>query len=348
MRSFVSIGLFIVVGLLAALATGFRSDLFTQLGYDQEQEKLQQRIIIKFSHVVAENTPKGLAAAKFSSLVNEKTGGKVEVQVFPNGILHSDETEIPALQRGDIQMIAPAFSKLSNLIPAWLALDLPYVFLDQQDVERAFRGEIGEMLFQTLEPHNMKGLALWSNGFKQMTSNKPIRTLEDFAGQRFRIMRSHVLETQFQALNAKAVPIPFNETYSQLEKGVIDGGENTISNIYTKRLYQVQKYMTTSNHGYLGYAVIVNQDFWNKLPTDIQDKILEAMKETTEWNYDQAAAMNEQQLKLLKENSRLQIYELAPEERTVWKQALYPIYDQYTPVIGEEIVSKLKQLQEQR
>lgn len=350
MRSFISIGLFIFVGLLTALATGFRTDLlFAQLPYDEEQERLQERIIIKFSHVVAENTPKGLAAERFSNLVKEKTNGKVEVQVYPNGILHSDNTEIPALLSGEIQMIAPQFSKLTTLFPAWSAMDLPYAFLDQKDVEQAFAGEIGKMLFATLEPRNMKGLAFWSNGFKQMTGNqKPLITPQDFAGQRFRIVSSKVLEAQFQALQAKTVVISFNELYHNLGNGVADGQENTISNIYTKRLYQVQKYMTISNHGYLGYAVIVNKQFWEKLPPDIQAKITEAMKEASEWNNNLAASMNETQLQLLKEKSDMQIHVLTPEERMAWQQAFEPVYRKYTPVIGEELVNKIKQLQEQR
>jgi tripartite ATP-independent transporter DctP family solute receptor len=347
MRSFVSIGLFIVVGLLTAMVTGFRTEpLITPLSYDEEQNGLQERIIIKFSHVVAENTPKGLAAARFADLVREKTNGKVEVQVFPNGILHSDNTEISALQRGEIQMIAPAFSKLSNLIPAWSVFDLPFAFLDQEDVEKAFHGEIGQILFKTLESRGMKGLAFWSNGFKQMTANIPIRTPDDFSGQRFRIMQSKVLETQFETVNATPVIMSFNEVYANLEKGMIDGGENTVSNIYTKRLYRVQKHLTISNHGYLGYAVIVNSSFWNRLPSDIQEKIMEAMEETTTWNYQMAAAMNEQQLQLIKMMNAMQVYELTPEEKLAWQQAFQPVYAIHTRSIGEELVTKIKQQRE--
>jgi tripartite ATP-independent transporter DctP family solute receptor len=347
MRSYVSIGLFIIAGLLTALLTGFRTDLlFPQLGYDEEQEGLKQRIIIKFSHVVAENTPKGLAVDRFSKLVKEKTNGRVEVQVFPNGILYSDDTEQPALMRGEIQMIAPAFSKLSNVVPQWLAMDLPYAFYDEEDVQKAVRGEIGRILFQTLEPHNMKGLAFWSNGFKQITSNRPIRLPQDFAGQRFRIMSSKVLEAQFRALGVEAVGIPFNDLYQKLETGEVDGQENTISNIYTKRLYHVQKHMTLSNHGYLGYAVIVNKAFWDKLPPDIQEKISEAMREATEYNNKLAVSINEQQLQQLKAMSSLVIHELTPAEREIWRQSMQPVYRQFAPVIGEELISRIKQLQE--
>jgi tripartite ATP-independent transporter DctP family solute receptor len=350
MKPLASIGLFIMIGLLTALVTGFSTDmLFTQPAYDEEQSGLNQRIIIKFSHVVAENTPKGLSVEKFSQLVKEKTNGRVEVQVFPNGILYSDNTEQEALMRGEIQMIAPAFSKLATLIPEWMAMDLPYAFRDEKDVEKAFRGSIGRMLFQTLEPYNMKGLAFWSNGFKQITSNRPILQPQDFAGQRFRIMStSRVLEAQFRALGVEAVGISFNDLYHKLENGEVDGQENTISNIYTKRLYQVQKHMTLSNHGYLGYAVIVNKAFWDKLPPDIQAKLTEAMQEATQYNKKLAVWMNEQQLRQIRETSGLSIHELTPAERDAWKQAMQPVYKQFTPIIGEELMSEIQKLQEQR
>ncbi len=350
MKPFASIGLFILIGLLTALVTGFRTDmLFTQPAYDEEQEGLNERIIIKFSHVVAENTPKGLAVEKFSQLVKEKTQGRVEVQVFPNAILYSDDTEQQALMRGDIQMIAPAFSKLATVIPEWLAMDLPYAFQNEKDVEQAFRGSIGRMLFETLEPHNMKGLAFWSNGFKQITSNEPILHPQDFAGHRLRIMSSSkVLAAQFRNLRAEAVDIPFNLVYQKLESGEVDGQENTISNIFTKRLYQVQKHLTLSNHGYLGYGVIVNKAFWDRLPPDIQANLTEAMREATLYNNKLAIWMNEQQLKQIKQISSLQIHELSPEERDVWRQAMQPVYKQFTPIIGGELVGEIQKLQEIR
>lgn len=349
MKSIIAVITVVLLGLLAAFWTGFGSDLtLGQTAYDEEQQGLKERIIIKFSHVVAENTPKGLAADKFASLVSEKTHGKVEVQIYPNGILYSDENEFDALIRGDVQMIAPAFSKVSNLVPAWLALDLPYAFPNQEAVDQALQGEIGQMLFQSLEQKNMLGLAYWNNGFKQMTSKlKPLVTQEDFAGQRFRIMASKVLEDQFRALHAKPVPISFSEVFRSFERDDVDAQENTISNIYTKRLYQVQRFMTLSNHGYLGYAVIVNKSFWEKLPPDIQKEVRQAMQETTAWANRQAESMNEAQLRLL-QDSGIHIHQLNPQEQASWEQAFAPVYDKYTPIIGSELMEKIRQLRKQK
>ncbi|EMT53191.1 C4-dicarboxylate ABC transporter substrate-binding protein [Brevibacillus borstelensis AK1] len=344
MKSFLSITLVVVLGFLSAILIGFRTDLpFSPLAYDEEQEGLQDRLIIKFSHVVAENTPKGLAVERFSQLVKEKSNGRIEVQVFPNGILYSDITEYDALRNGDIQMIAPAFSNLADKIPEWSVLDLPFAFRDETDVEEAFNGEIGRLLFESLEPFDMKGMAFWNNGFKQMTSNRPIRRPEDFKGQRFRIIQSKVLEAQFQALGAKGYGAPFTDVYQKLASGQVDGQENTISNIYTRRLYQVQRYMTLSNHGYLGYAVIMNKQFWEDLPPETQTIIQEALKETTAYSNQQALAINEQQWNQL-QKMPLEIHKLTAEETEVWQAAMKSVYDAFAPVIGPAIMKELEDL----
>ncbi|MFD2368994.1 DctP family TRAP transporter solute-binding subunit [Brevibacillus sp. GCM10020057] len=349
MKSFASIALFVLLGLVTAVTIGFRQDFSSaQWSYDEEQEKLSERIIIKFSHVVAENTPKGLAVERFSQLVQKKTKGRVEVQVYPNGILHSEKTEIPALMSGEIQMIAPAFSHLSGTIPEWAALELPYVFRDQRDVEEAFHGEIGQMLFATLKRSNMKGMAFWENGFKQFTSNEPLLLPEDLRGHRIRIIPSKVLEEQYRTLNATPVGSSFNDLYSMLAKGEVDSEENTISNVYTKRLYQVQKYMTVSNHNYLGYVVIMNQSFWNKLPPDIQQDIEEALAEATAFNNELSVSLNESELEKLKKMNVMAIHEQTEQERAAWRAALQPVYDKFAPSIGKDLMKKIKELHQRR
>ncbi|MEJ8545500.1 DctP family TRAP transporter solute-binding subunit [Brevibacillus borstelensis] len=344
MKSFISITLIVLLGFLSAIMIGFRTDLpFSSLAYDEEQEGLQDRLIIKFSHVVAENTPKGLAVERFSRLVKEKSNGRIEVQVYPNGILYSDISEYDALRKGDIQMIAPAFSNLADKVPEWSVLDLPFVFRDEDDVEEAFNGEIGRLLFESLEPFDMKGMAFWNNGFKQMTSNRPLQRPEDFARQRFRIIQSKVLEAQFQALGAKGYGAPFTDVYQKLASGQVDGQENTISNIYTRRLYQVQRYMTLSNHGYLGYAVIMNKRFWEELQPEKQAIIREALEETTAYSNQQALAINEQQWNQL-QKMPLEIHELTPPEREAWQKAMKPVYDTFAPIIGPAIMKELEKL----
>lgn len=328
---------------------GFGPDLLKEnRGHDEEQAGLSNRMIIKFSHVIAENTPKGLTIERFSQLVKEKTQGRVEVQVFPNSILHTEKTEMTALQNGEIQMIAPAFSYLSNTIPEWAVLDLPYLFRSQEDVETVFNGEIGQMLFDKLEDSDMKGLAFWASGFKQVTANRPLIMPSDFAGQRLRIIPGNVIEAQFHTLQAIPVGSSFNELYSMLATGKVDGEENTISNVYTKRLYQVQKHMTISNHSYLGYAVVINKTFWNNLPADIQQAITEAMQEATAYNNQLAVSMNDKQLRLLQDNGGMHIHMQTPEERAAWIAALQPVYDQFAPSIGEPLMKKIRELHQRR
>jgi tripartite ATP-independent transporter DctP family solute receptor len=346
MRSLIGIIIFVAAGLITAFIVGFRPDLFARnTAYDEEQRGLNERIIIKFSHVVAENTPKGLAAQKFAKLVSEKTNDRVEVQVFPNAILYSDKEEFGALTDGDIQMIAPAFSNISRLFPEWLVFDLPYAFPTQRAVEEAFTGEIGDLLFRTLEQKSMIGLAFWSNGFKQMTNNdRPLLLPDDFAGLKFRIITSKVLESQFRMLGASAVALPFNEVYRNLDSGAVDGQENTVSNIFSKRLYQVQRYMTLSNHGYLGYAVIMNKPFWDRLPQDVRAHIADAMAETSRWMNEHAVSINQSQLREMREVSDIRISHLNEQQKEAWIKALEPIYDEFAPLIGKQLTRTILQL----
>lgn len=339
MKSVIGTTLLILAGLLTAFIVGFEIKSFqTTLPYDDEQKKLDNQIVIKFSHVVAENTPKGLAALHFKKLVEKRTEHQVSVEVYPNGILYSDREAIKALINGGVQMIAPSFSKLSERFPKWQVLDLPFLFSDHKDVQEAFNGEMGQILFNSLEKNNMNVMAIWNNGFKQMISSKgPLIYPSDFKGQQFRIMRSDILAEQFKALGAKAEVIPFNQVYQSLEKGIVDGQENTISNIYSKRIYQVQDYITISNHGYLGYAVIINNEFLKSLPEEIRIIIKESMRETTVWQHQKAIKMNKKQFMKIKKNSDINIHILTDEEKKKWKEALEPVYETLDPVIGEEL-----------
>ncbi|WP_028595013.1 DctP family TRAP transporter solute-binding subunit [Paenibacillus assamensis] len=345
MRSFVTIGLFVLVGLIAAILIGFPLHTSKPLPYDAEQAGLKDRIVIKFNHVVAENTPKGLAAERFAKLVRERLSDRVEVQVYPNGILYSDKHELDALSRGDIQMIAPSFSNLTNAFPSWKAFDLPFAFPNQQAVDEALQGEIGKQLLGELTNANMKGISFWNNGFKQVTSaQRPLIHPADFAGQTFRILPSEVLEQQFHAFGAQTSMMPFTEVYHSVVRGDVDGQENTISNIYSKRLYQVQRYMTISNHGYLGYAVIVNRSFWEGLPADIRRELELILAETTEWNRVLAQQLNDQQLMHIKKSGLMDIHQLTIEEREEWLKKLAPIYEQVEQEVGAPLLAQIKSL----
>jgi tripartite ATP-independent transporter DctP family solute receptor len=348
LKSLLGTLLFLIVGVVTAVTVGFGLDpADSPVAIDHEQTGLDEVTVIKFSHVVAKNTPKGFAAQLFADLVEEKTKGKVRVEVFPNGLLYTDGVEMNALIEGDVQMIAPAFSKVTPLFPEWQVLDLPYAFPNHKALEEAFSGEIGEQLFQLLEQQNIKGLAFWDNGFKQITSSKrPLILPEDFEGQRFRIMPSKLIEAQYRILGVETKVMNFNQVFRGLEIKYLDGQENTISNIYSKKFYTVQDYMTISNHGYIGYAVLMNGDFWNSLPQETQKQISEAMDETTAWLRQNAIQMNQRQLDKIKKESNIQIHIQTPEERALWMKRLDPVYSEFEQVIGSDLMDMVKALRQ--
>ncbi|CEH29610.1 hypothetical protein AM501_22645 [Aneurinibacillus migulanus] len=344
MKSLGWLVVFLIAGLSLSIAIGFSFSAGAPVRYDAEQEGLDQKVIIRFSHVVAENTPKGLAVAKFAKLVREKTDGMVEIRVYPNATLFDDENEFNALQSGKVEMIAPATSKLSSRYPAWMIMDLPYAFENEREVNEAMDGRLGELLFEAINDENVKGLALWDNGFKQMTANRPVVQADDLKNQNFRIMPGPVLHAQFRTLGAKAESHSFNDLYRQLQSGVVQGQENTLSNIYSKRLYQVQKYMTVSNHGYLGYIVLINKTTWDRLSNTQQEAIESAMAETTAWIREYAKKMNDRALAEMKAEHMIAIHMQTNEEKEAWKKRLEPVYYQFKDVIGGPVIEEWQQL----
>src|SRR5476651_947083 len=239
-------------------------------------------IVIKFSHVVAADTPKGRAAERFKLLAEKATGGRVRVEVYPNSQLYKDKEELEALQLGAVQMLAPSLAKFGPLgVKEFEAFDLPYIFPTKTALYNVTEGEIGKSLMKKLEPKGITGLAFWDNGFKVMSANRPLHSTTDFKGLKMRIQSSKVLDAQMRALGANPQVLAFSEVYQALQTGVVDGTENPPSNMYTQKMHEVQKYVTVSNHGYLGYAVIVNKKFWDGLPPDIRAALDKAMKDAT-------------------------------------------------------------------
>jgi len=315
--------------------------------YDDEQEGLDEQITIRFSHVAAENTPKGRTASKFAALLEDKTNGNVKVQIYPNALLYNDANEWEALQNGNVEMIAPATAKISEHYPVWQILDLPFAFPNYQAVEEAYEGEIGEALLEGLNHANVKGLDLWYNGYKQMTNQEyAIRTPDDFSRLHFRTMPGPVIQEQFNQLNTSTSKLSFNKTYQNLEVSFVDGQENTLSNINTKKFYEHQKYLTISNHGYLGYGVLMNQDFWDGLSSSVQESINAAMKEATEWGRRHAIEINDQHARAIRSNQSLEIYTLSAEERAQWEHALHPVYDKAEQTVGSDLMKEIKTIKE--
>lgn len=302
----------------------------------------QQPIVLKFSHVVTDDTPKGKGALKFKELAEAKTKGRVKVEVYPNSQLYKDREELEALQLGAVQMLAPSVSKFGPLgVRKFEVFDLPYMFSDEKSLERVVEGPVGTGLFKLLEPKGISGLAYWFNGFKEFTANKPLRKLDDFKGMKIRIQSSKVIEGEIKALGAIPQVMAFSEVYQALQTGVVDGTENPPSNLYTQKMFEVQKYVTLSNHGYLGYAVIVNKKFWESLPADIRTILEGAMKDATKFANDVAKKDNDEALAGVKKSGRSQLVTLTPQDRAAWKKAMDKAHKDNMGRIGADIVKEV-------
>ncbi|MCP3446206.1 TRAP transporter substrate-binding protein [Bradyrhizobium sp. CCGUVB14] len=301
----------------------------------------QSPIIIKFSHVVATDTPKGKASEKFKELAEKYTGGKVKVEVYPNSALYKDKEELEALQLGSVQMLAPSNSKFGPLgIREFEVFDLPYILPDLKTLRKVTEGPLGARLLKLLEPKGITGLAYWDNGFKQMSANKKLVAPSDYQGVKFRIQSSRVLQAQFKALGSLPQVMAFSEVYQALQTGVVDGQENTWSNIYTQKMHEVQKYITETNHGYIGYVVIVNKKFWDDLPADIRDQLSKAMKEATDFNNAQSQKENDDALAEIKKSGKSEIIKLTPEQDEAMRKAMEPVYKDAASRVGQPLIDE--------
>lgn len=302
----------------------------------------QQPIVIKFSHVVAVDTPKGKAAEYFKKLAEERTKGRVKVEVYPNSALFKDGEEMEALQLGSVQILAPSLAKFGPLgAREFEVFDLPYMFDDYDELHKITQGPLGAALLEKLESKGIVGLAYWDNGFKLMSANKPIRVPADYKGLKMRIQSSKVLGDEMKALGAIPQVMAFSEVYQALQTGVVDGTENPPSNFYTQRMHEVQKYAALTEHGYLGYAVIVNKKFWDGLPADIRTTLEGAMKETTKYANDIARKENDDALEAVRKSGKTEIIQLTPEQKAQMKQALLPVHKQNESRIGKDTIAEV-------
>jgi len=299
-------------------------------------------IDIKFSHVVAADTPKGKAAERFAQLAKDKTQGRVKVTVYPNSTLYKDKEEMEALQLGAVQMLAPSLAKFGPLgVKEFEVFDLPYLFDGYEQLHKVTGGPVGKALLDKLADKGVLGLAYWDNGLKVMSANKPLKVPKDFRGQKMRIQSSKVLDAQMRALGANPQVMAFSEVYQALQTGVVDGTENPPSNLYTQKMHEVQKYVTLSDHGYLGYAVIVNKAFWEGLPPDIRGALEEAMAEATVYANEIAKQENEESLAKVKESGKSELITLTPEQKTEWKKALAPVHRKMADRVGKDLIQSI-------
>ena len=297
-------------------------------------------IVIKFSHVVAKDTPKGKAADKFRELAEAATKGRVKVEVYPNSTLYKDKEELEALQLGAVQMLAPSLAKFGPLgVKEFELFDLPYIFNDKQALNRVTNGPIGRDLLKKLETKGILGLAYWDNGFKVMSSNRPMHVPADLKGLKMRIQASKVLDEEMRTLGANPQVMAFSEVYQALQTGVVDGTENPPSNLYTQKMHEVQKHLTVTNHGYIGYAVIVNKKFWDKLPADIRAQLEGAMKEATLYADKIAQEENDKALDAVKKSGKTTIYVPTADEKAEWRKALLPVQQKMADRIGRDLIA---------
>jgi C4-dicarboxylate-binding protein DctP len=301
-------------------------------------------IVIRFSHVVASDTPKGRAAERFAALAAERTKGRVRVEVHPNSRLYGDRDEMAALQAGHVEMLAPSLSKIKVLrLTEFEVFDLPYLFSDIEAVHRITRGAIGRELLDRLAEHGVVGLAYWDNGFKQMSANKPLRKPQDAAGLVMRIQPSKVIEVQMTTLGARPLVLEFSEVFTSLKVGTVNGTENPPSNFYTQNMHHAQKYLTLTDHGYLGYAVLVNRNFWEGLPTDLRGQLEGAMRDATAYANEAALQDNTAALQAIGNSRRTLIIELTPEEKHAWRLALAPVHEDAQRRIPRELIERIYQ-----
>ncbi|MGK4341814.1 TRAP transporter substrate-binding protein [Ectopseudomonas oleovorans] len=295
-------------------------------------------ILIKFAHVVADNTPKGQGALLFKQLAEERLPGRVKVEVYPNSSLFGDGKEMEALLLGEVQMLAPSLAKFEQYAKPMQIFDLPFLFDNMEAVDRFQASPEGRGLLTSMEDKNITGLAYWHNGLKVMSANKPLRVPADARGLKFRVQASAVLEEQFKAVRANPRKMSFAEVYQGLQTGVVNGTENTWSNYFSQKVHEVQKYMTESDHGLIDYMVITNTKFWKGLPDDVRSELETIMAEVSVEVNKQADELNRTAKEDIAKAGTTEIIELTPQQRAEWREAMRPVWQKFEKEIGAELI----------
>ena len=304
--------------------------------------RAQQAIVIKFSHVVAADAPKGKMADRFKQLAEDRTKGRVKVEVYANSTLYKDKEELEALQLGAVQMLAPSLAKFGPLgVKEFEVFDLPYIFPDEAAFHRVADGAIGQSLMAKLEPKGIKGLGFIDNGFHAMAGNRPMKKPADFKGMKMRIQSSKVLDAQMRALGAIPQTMTASEVYQSLQTGVVDGTEGVPSGLYTQKLNEVAKFMTLSDHGHLAYAVIANKKFWEGLPPDLRSTIEGALKEAIDYGNAAAKKDNVDAVAAIRATGKTEVTVLTPQQKEEWRQVLLPVHREVEGRIGRNLIEQV-------
>lgn len=316
--------------------------MLTLLALNTTALAVDKQIVIKFSHVAAMDTPKSKSIEHFKQLVESKTAGKVRVDVYPNSTLYKDKEELEALQMGAVQMLAPTLSKFGPLgIREFEVFDLPFLFDDRAALRRVVEGPIGQRLFNILETKGIRGLAYWDNGFKMMSANRPIRVPADMRGLKVRIQGSKVIDEQMRTLGANPQVMSFSEMTQALQSGVVDGAENPPLNFYSQKVYEVQKHLVVTEHGYLGFAVIVNKRFWDGLPPEIRSGLEAALVEATRMNNTLTERESAEAMQAIAKTGKTSIYKPTSQELAQWRQALLPVHKKMEDRIGKDLLASV-------
>jgi C4-dicarboxylate-binding protein DctP len=301
-------------------------------------------IVIKFSHVAAPQAHKSKGAERFKALAEEYTGGRVRIELYPNSQLYKDKEELEALQLGAVEMLAPSLSKFGPLgIKAFEVFDIPYLFRDTAELARITEGPIGKEILGLLEAKGIVGLGYWNNGFKIFSASTPLKQPDDLLGLKVRIQSSRVIEDQMTALGALPQVLAFSEAYQALSSGVVDGTENPPANFYNQKMFEVQKHATMTNHGFLGYALIVNRDFWNGLPEDIRSAIERAVRDATPYANAEAAKENDEAMAAMLKTGKTVFHEPTEDERMAWQAALMPVRARMSERVGADLVRRIEE-----
>lgn len=295
-------------------------------------------ILIKFSHVVADNTPKGQGALLFKQLVEQRLEGKVKVEVYPNSTLYGDANELEALRKNEVQLLAPSLAKFEQYTKQLQVFDLPFLFDDLEAVNRFQKRAKGRQLLRSMEAHDIAGLAYWHNGMKQLSATRALHAPGDAKGLSFRIQPSAVLEAQFSQVGAKSQKLPFSEVFNALKSGQVQGAENPWSNIYSKKLHEVQPFITETNHGVLDYMLVSNSRFWYGIPHNIRTELEAIIDEVTYAVNKQAEADNQADRQRIIDSGRSQVISLTPEQRLAWREAMRPVWTQFEEQIGKDVI----------
>ena len=299
-------------------------------------------VVVKFSHVVTADTPKGKAAQRFKELAEERSKGRLKVEIYPNSSLYKDKEELEALQLGAVQMLAPSLSKFGPLgVRQFEIFDLPYIFPDDDGFQRVTRGPIGQQLFALLEPRSLKGLSFWSGGFHVFSANKPLRTPADLKGLKMRIPSSKVLEANERALNAIPQVMAFSEVYQALQTGVVDGTENILSSYTSQKYVEVQKNITLTYHTHTGYAVVMNKAFWDKLAPDLQAVVASSIKDATDYELKLVADENAAALAQIRASGKVDVLALTDAQRGDWKKAMWPVHKEMESRVGATLLTEV-------